>query len=76
MCRGTRTKHKNDKSLSIKVDQKGVQYQCHHCDANGGWVNDREWAFDNTPLVREPITDLPKATNEGRNQVPPESAHR
>tara|TARA_R110002020_G_scaffold59388_1_gene161915 strand:- start:3014 stop:4756 length:1743 start_codon:yes stop_codon:yes gene_type:complete len=64
MCRGTRTKHKNDKSLSIKVDQKGVQYQCHHCDVNGGWVNDREWAFDNTPLVREPITDLPKATNE------------
>jgi len=64
MCQGTRTKHKHDKSLSLKVDDKGVQYQCHHCDISGGWVNDREWSFETVPVVREPITNLTETDNE------------
>ena len=32
VCSHTRSRHKSDKSLSLKVDGKGVQYQCHHCD--------------------------------------------
>ena len=40
-CQGSRTKHRSDKPLSIKVDGKGVQYRCHHCGAEGGWVHRR-----------------------------------
>ena len=64
MCQGSRTKHKHDRSLSLKVDDKGVQYQCHHCDISGGWVNDREWSLETVPVVREPITNLTETDNE------------
>jgi twinkle protein len=64
MCRDSRTKNKHDRSLSIKVDAKGVQYQCHHCDINGGWVNDREWSLETVPVFREPISDVPQSDNE------------
>jgi len=64
MCQGSRTKHKHDKSLSLKIDNKGVQYQCHHCDISGGWVNDREWSLETVPVVREPITNLTETDNE------------
>ena len=64
VCRGNRTKNKHDKPLSIKVDSKGVQYQCHHCDISGGWVNDREWLFETIPMVKDPIVDLPQSDNE------------
>ena len=64
MCQGSRTKHKHDRSLSLKVDDKGVQYQCHHCDISGGWVNDREWSLETVPVVREPITNLNETDNE------------
>ena len=64
VCRGNRTKNKHDKPLSIKVDSKGVQYQCHHCDISGGWVNDRDWLFETIPMVKEPIVDLPESSNE------------
>ena len=64
MCQGSRTKHKHDRSLSLKIDNKGVQYQCHHCDISGGWVNDREWSLETVPVVREPITNLTETDNE------------
>ena len=64
MCQGSRTKHKHDRSLSLKIDNKGVQYQCHHCDISGGWVNDREWSLETVPVVREPITNLNETDNE------------
>ena len=64
MCRDSRTKNKHDRSLSIKVDAKGVQYQCHHCDINGGWVNDREWSLETVPVPRNPISDVPQSDNE------------
>lgn len=64
MCRDSRTKNKHDRSLSIKVDAKGVQYQCHHCDINGGWVNDREWSLETVPVFREPISNVPQSDNE------------
>jgi len=77
-CRNSRTRHKHDKSLSVKVDNKGVQYHCHHCDASGGWVNDREWSFETVPVITKPITNLPSEDNEtaieylrGRNITDP-----
>jgi|15BtaG_2_1085339.scaffolds.fasta_scaffold00333_19 twinkle protein len=41
-CQDSRTKHKRDRPLSVRVDGKGVQYRCHHCDAEGGWINQAE----------------------------------
>ena len=77
-CRNSRTRHKHDKSLSVKVDNKGVQYHCHHCDVSGGWVNDREWSFETVPVITKPITNLPSEDNEtaieylrGRNITDP-----
>ena len=40
-CQDSRTKHKRDTPLSMKVDGKGVQYRCHHCGTEGGWVHER-----------------------------------
>ena len=41
-CQDSRSKHKRDKPLSVKVDNKGVQFRCHHCGAEGGWVDERK----------------------------------
>ena len=38
-CQCTRTKNRKDKPLSIKVDAEGVQYMCHHCGTEGGWMH-------------------------------------
>ena len=64
MCRDQRSKNRYDKSLSIKVDSKGAQYQCHHCDVSGGVFTDSEWSFDSEPLAPQPIKKLPPATND------------
>jgi len=39
-CQDSRSKNKRDKPLSIKIDGVGVQYRCHHCGSEGGWVQD------------------------------------
>ena len=64
MCIDQRSRNKHDKSLSIKIDSKGVQYQCHHCDISGGIFNDNEWSLDATPLVRQPISRPKVTTNK------------
>ena len=38
-CHHTREKNRSDKPLSLKVDSTGVQFHCHHCGTNGGWVH-------------------------------------
>jgi|TARA_R110000824_G_scaffold103096_1_gene245103 twinkle protein len=64
MCIDERSRNRHDKSLSIKIDSKGVQYQCHHCDISGGIFNDNEWSLDATPLVRQPISRPKVTTNK------------
>ena len=68
-CQGTRTKNRKDRPLSIKVDSEGVQYRCHHCGAEGGWMH-KNSAIDVTDYRREPrmqskpIVIEKKAVNE------------
>ena len=64
VCIDQREKNRHDKSLSIKVDAKGVQYQCHHCDISGGIFTDNEWSFDVAPMVRKPISKPSYSTND------------
>ena len=52
-CHHERSKHKHDRALSLKVDSDGVQYHCHHCGINGGWMHKNETY---TPFYRDPIS--------------------
>ena len=52
-CQGTRTKNRKDKPLSIKVDTEGVQYMCHHCGTEGGWMHNNS-TIGVTDYRREP----------------------
>ena len=52
-CQGTRTKNRKDKPLSIKVDAEGVQYMCHHCGTEGGWMHNNS-TIGVTDYRREP----------------------
>lgn len=61
-CQGTRSKNKKDKPLSIKIDGDGVQYFCHHCDTEGGWIHDNK-----LPRLR------PMPTNQEPIRVPTET---
>ena len=55
-CQGTRSKNTKDKPLSISVDSKGVQYHCHHCDTEGGWVHDNRLpSMEPMPKTKPPI---------------------
>ena len=57
-CQGQRAKHKHDTPLSIKVDTDGIQYHCHHCGANGGWMHNEheqdplDFTFDDAPTPK------------------------
>ena len=64
VCQHTRSKNRRDKSLSIKVDTKGIQYQCHHCDISGGFFNDNEWSLDPAPVMNTPLKQKPSGTNK------------
>ena len=64
VCSHTRSRHKSDKSLSIKVDGKGVQYQCHHCDISGGIFNNSDWLFNTAPVERRELTIPSDTKNE------------
>jgi len=55
-CHHSRTKHKHDKSLSIKIESDGVCYHCHHCEMSGGWMYKQE---DYVPIPIE-IVDSDK----------------
>ena len=48
-CNDSREKHKHDKPLSLKIDNDGVQYFCHHCNVSGGWMHNKP-NFDLKPL--------------------------
>lgn len=61
-CQGTRSKNTKDKPLSINVDSKGVQYHCHHCDTEGGWMHDNRLPrMEPMPRTQKPIT-IPNET--------------
>ena len=64
MCRDQRSKNRNDKSLSIKVDSKGAQYQCHHCDISGGIFSESEWSLDPMPTMNRPIKKRKSPANQ------------
>lgn len=53
-CQNSRSgQNKRDTPLSIRVDVGGVRYRCHHCDIEGGWV-DNEFDFDAIPRTTSP----------------------
>lgn len=47
LCHHTRQKNRSDRSLSVHVDDEGVQYRCWHCEAEGGWMGDEgeDWSL-------------------------------
>lgn len=56
LCQDTRQKHRSDRPLSVKIDNEGVQYYCHHCEQEGGWVNNDnaaqdDWSWGNMPII-------------------------
>ena len=51
-CSHTRTKHPDDKCLSVNVDE-GTWY-CHHCEWNGGLSKDKKQKWESPPPP-EPI---------------------
>ena len=60
-CHHSREKHRNDKSLSLKIDSDGVQYFCHHCNVSGGYMHEEKWRLDLVAPSR-PIT-IPDSPN-------------
>ena len=67
-CQDTRSrKNQKDRPLSIMVDDSGVKYHCHHCDAEGGWLHNSEFDVDFESFSPRPPTPLKinsKSTNE------------
>tara|TARA_R100001377_G_scaffold18320_1_gene9444 strand:+ start:4513 stop:6258 length:1746 start_codon:yes stop_codon:yes gene_type:complete len=62
-CQDSRSKHKTDKPLSVRVDSRGVQYLCHHCGAEGGHLYDTE----NRAKYREPSMKKSKPISINKN---------
>lgn len=70
-CQGTRTKHRRDTPLSIKVDGTGVQFLCHHCGTEGGWMHEKDrsifaidFSTERNMSIRTPIIIKKDEMNE------------
>ena len=61
-CHHTREKHRQDRSLSLKIDVDGVRYFCHHCNTSGGWMHEDIMTLDFPKTISKPIK-VPTSSN-------------
>ena len=61
-CHHTREKHRQDRSLSLKIDVDGVRYFCHHCNTSGGWMHEDIMTLDFPKPISKPIK-VPTSSN-------------
>lgn len=54
-------RHKSDPCLSLKIDEKGATWRCHHCEWADGFVLREERRYDPPQPEFKPITAQPQS---------------
>lgn len=66
-CQADRRSNKNDKPLSVSVDNLGFRYNCHHCGASGGIMSRASGTKPLPPMPTIPVEPVIVKTQQQNN---------